>query len=984
MLSTPTSRAKLEVELPHHRFEHLTENVRMQDHSEIAYFSERLKCTPILLDSADLGLVNRPRLWWTRINWSQVRINPITKRPMRWTKVDKLFRLHLDVDYTDASSIDTGDLQFHPSIVQHQTRIPCFTTPAPTSEGRSAPRSLRGKIHPEVKQRWLQDNRQYAPWCYEECALLRDGEGHLHAIPASVKEQLHGYPKEYTKVKGVTEQSRHRLMANSWHLQVAKFLLVLLLQNACSTTAGTMVHMEVHRPPYQSAIQTVLAVTTAVTPTLGPGPWPNDAFTMPPTTNSLHHWQTALTLDHPGLHPGPPEPGLVSTIKAWQALHSDLPNLRRAVVQEIQDIIEDFQPEVRQWFHQLPTHIQQVYRQQEGPAWVTMIPVFLHLLQMAGFPADYFDALKMDLNQGFSVLGTLNPGAGWRPRTDQRYSFPITMDQFGRLNRSYIQKKLKAHRVDPHWRTMLDELLCEQALGRVSGPYTNPSWWPVQAITPNQLPMIPCPDQELCPSVCFAVCQSDKVRRCEDYRRSFHNDTVCCFDTPCHHGVEDHLKIARDFHQLGHQRCETWCQDLAAAYRQFPLRTPSHGFTILITPQGPTLWRHHCLSFGATGSVWGFNRAADSLCFLTRQLLVIPTCHYVDDFSATEPSHTAQSSYESFDVVSKALGMAMKPTKAQPPAAHQRLLGVQLTHQDDGLIVSPCPRRTTKIAKVVNEVLETNQLSPEQAQQLAGKVVFLQSSLFGSVGKATLHPLYGRATNHDGREHVDLTHALRTALRALVQLLQSASPKKIHFGKSNTKAVLYTDAFFQQGEVTFSPSTTRNPTRWSTTRCLNYLNGWGYVVTVDGTTFYSHGTVPRAVLKAFCSRRAYIYFLEIAAHLLAVVEMHHILPRQVLAFIDNQPGQTALLKGYGRDPTINNVLAVYWSVVSQLQLDIHLEWVKSDLNISDAVSRHDVRQAHELRWRLRELDRSKFFQVLLRASADLDYACSLAAYDLLH
>jgi len=68
-------------------------------------------------------------------------------------------------------------------------------------------------------------------------------------------------------------------------------------------------------------------------------------------------------------------------------------------VQEIQDIIEDFQPEVHQWFNQLPTHIQQVYRQQEGPAWVTMIPVFLHLLQMAGFPADYFDALKLDLNQ---------------------------------------------------------------------------------------------------------------------------------------------------------------------------------------------------------------------------------------------------------------------------------------------------------------------------------------------------------------------------------------------------------------------------------------------------------------------------------------------------------------------------------------------------------------------------------------------------------
>eukprot|EP00434_Breviolum_minutum_P002108 symbB.v1.2.001863.t2/scaffold77.1/size347087/34 len=789
---------KLEVELPQHRFEHLTENVRMQDRSEIAYFSERLKCTPILLDSADLGLINRPRLWWTRINWTQVRTNPITQKPLKWTKVDKLFRLHLEVAHTEVSAIDTGDLQFHPTIANHQTRIPCLTTPAPTSEGRSAPRSLRGKIHPEVKQRWLQDNRQYAPWCYEECALLKDNDGQLHAIPASVKEQLHGYPKDYTKVNGATDKSRHKMMANAWHLQVAKFLMFLILQNACSTAAVAQHTRPIHRAPCQSALQTVLAITTAMQPSLGPGPWPIDPCTMPPTS----------------------------------------------------------------------------------PAWVTMIPVFTHLLQLAGFPTDYFEELKADLNQGFEVLGTLNPGAGWRPRTDQKYSFPITMEQFEKLNKSFIHHKLKAHRVDPSWKTMLDELLREQAMGRVSGPYSSPSWWPLPSVTPNDLPLLQCPDQNLCPSVCFAVCQSDKTRRCEDYRRSFHNDTVRCFDSPSHHGVEDHLKI-----------------------------------------------------------------------------LVIPACHYVDDFASTEPNHTAQSSYEAFDSVCRALGMAMKPTKAQPPAQSQRLLGVQITHQDDGLVVSPCPRRTAKISNIVHEVLTSNQLVPEQAQQLAGKLVFLQSSLFGSVGRAALHPLYGRAANHDGRDHVDLTHALRTALKALVQLLQTASPKRVLFDQSNNKAVVYTDAFFQQGDIKFSPSTLRIPTKWSTTRCLNYTNGWGYVVTIDGTTFYSHGTVPRAVLKAFCSRRAYIYFLEIAAHLLAVVDMHQWLPRQIIAFIDNQPGQTALLKGYGRDPTINNILAVYWAVVSRLQLDIHLEWVKSDLNISDAVSRHDVRQANELQWQLRWQDR---------------------------
>ena len=869
-----------------------------------------------------------------------MRTNPITQKPIRWSKVDKLYRLHLDVAFTEASSIDTGDLQFHPAIVQHQTRLPCFTTPAPTSEGRSAPRSLRGKIHPEVKQRWLQDNRQYAPWCYEECALMRDKDGGLQPIPATVKEQLHGYPKDFTQVPGVTEKSRHKMMANSWHLQVAKFLMVMILQNACSTAAGFQLPNSLCRPPHQSAIQTMLAVTTARPPSIGPGPWPTDAFTMPPTSE--------------------------------------------AVVDEVKDLTHQLQPEVQTWFDTLPGHIQKVYLQPDSQARVTMIPVFLHLLKMAGFPDDHFENLNYDLNHGFQVLGDLNPGAGWRPRTDQRYSYPINMETFKTLNHAYVRHKLQANRVDPFWQTMLEELLKEQSMGRVSGPYNSPAWWPHPATSTNGLPLLPCPDQDLCPSICFAVRQSDKTRRCEDYRRSHHNDTARCFDAPSHHGVEDHLKVARTFYQLGHPSCQTWCQDLAAAYRQFPLRHPSHGFTILLTPSGPTLWQHHCLSFGATGSVWGINRAADAICFLARQLLAIPACHYVDDFSATEPSITAQSSFESFDVLTRVLGMAMKPSKAQPPAPEQRLLGVQISHQSDGMVVSPCPRRTAKITTTVAEILTQNQLSPEQAQQLAGKLVFLQSSLFGSVGKAALHPLYGRAANHDGRDHVDLTHALRTALQALVAILQTASPKKIMFDQSTSKGVVYTDAFFQQGDTTFSPSDSRMPTQWSTLRCINYTNGWGYVVTVNGETFYSHGTVPKAVLKAFCSRRAFIYFLEITAHLLAIVDLHAILPRQVISFIDNQPGHTALLRGYGRDPSINNILAVYWSVLSRLQLDVHLEWVRSDLNISDAVSRHDVRQAHELQWQLQVKDRSRFFQVLLRASDDLPYACGMAAYDLLH
>lgn len=80
----------LEAALPDHRIEHLAENVKMQDKSEIAFFSSKLRCSPILMDASDFGLVNRARLWWTKVDWTQVQ-NPLRQRPLRCTKQDKIF-----------------------------------------------------------------------------------------------------------------------------------------------------------------------------------------------------------------------------------------------------------------------------------------------------------------------------------------------------------------------------------------------------------------------------------------------------------------------------------------------------------------------------------------------------------------------------------------------------------------------------------------------------------------------------------------------------------------------------------------------------------------------------------------------------------------------------------------------------------------------------------------------------------------------------
>ncbi len=337
---------RLETMLPQHRFEHLTENVRMQDRSEMNFFSEKLRATPIIIDSSDLGLINRPRLWWTRIDWTQVKTNPIHQRPLKWSKVDKIYRLHLDVDYTETSSIDTDTLQCHPTITNHQTRIPCLTTPAaPTNEGRAAPRRLKGKIHPTVVARPLPVRPMVLRGMCTTDLLRWETPPHPSLRQGATPWVCQGIYPSGRGDRQVTPQDDGQLLA--------KFLMVLLLQHACSTAATGSATPSIPRPPQQTALQRILQITTRTPPSIGPGPWTNDPPLLPPVSDSFQHWQAAQRAHHPGIHPGDPEPGLTQTIKAWKELLPDLNNLRRAAVAEIHEMIEDFQPETRQWFSEL-------------------------------------------------------------------------------------------------------------------------------------------------------------------------------------------------------------------------------------------------------------------------------------------------------------------------------------------------------------------------------------------------------------------------------------------------------------------------------------------------------------------------------------------------------------------------------------------------------------------------------------------------------
>ena len=72
--------------------------------------------------------------------------------------------------------------------------------------------------------------------------------------------------------------------------------------------------------------------------------------------------------------------------------------------------------------------------------------------------------------------------------------------------------------------------------------------------------------------------------------------------------------------------------------------------------------------------------------------------------------------------------------------------------------------------------------------------------------------------------------------------------------------------------------------------------------------------------------------------------------------IDNQPGKSALQKSFGKDQRENLIIAAFWSLASREELFPALQYVRSELNISDPISRHETAEADRSGWTRMEID----------------------------
>ena len=110
--------------------------------------------------------------------------------------------------------------------------------------------------------------------------------------------------------------------------------------------------------------------------------------------------------------------------------------------------------------------------------------------------------------------------------------------------------------------------------------------------------------------------------------------------------------------------------------------------------------------------------------------------------------------------------------------------------------------------------------------------------------------------------------------------------------------------------------------------------------------------------------------------------MHDILGQDHVTFCDNEAAKHALIRGYGTDTNINNMIAMCWTHAAQTNSQPWIDRVSSKANLSDGVSRDDWELADQMGWARLDLDMTPAYAVFQQLANDSTYAYTTAAQQL--
>ena len=109
--------------------------------------------------------------------------------------------------------------------------------------------------------------------------------------------------------------------------------------------------------------------------------------------------------------------------------------------------------------------------------------------------------------------------------------------------------------------------------------------------------------------------------------------------------------------------------------------------------------------------------------------------------------------------------------------------------------------------------------------------------------------------------------------------------------------------------------------------------------------------VPDDVISRWIPRKHQIAMVELLAVVVALETFAESLKDKfALWFVDSEPVQGALIKGYSAKDDVCELVGVVWQISLKLRVNIYLDRVPTDMNPSDFPSRNDLETGNRAGW----------------------------------
>eukprot|EP00435_Cladocopium_sp_Y103_P001353 s5288_g1.t1 len=366
------------------------------------------------------------------------------------------------------------------------------------------------------------------------------------------------------------------------------------------------------------------------------------------------------------------------------------------------------------------------------------------------------------------------------------------------------------------------------------------------------------------------------------------------------------------------------CVDLSKAYKQVAIAEESLKHGVLGYKKDDGEWRLYTtqsLPFGASASVFAFNKISRAIWHLLVHGLHILTCVFYDDFPCFEVEPLTPLTARVLDTFFNILGWkhAVTGKKATDFSLEMQALGIQYNLADlwEGrLTVQNKPGRRDRIKALTDELRKLESGARSAAASLAGILNFCGGFVLGHALKPATHALSKWLSA--GSFPAEATNEMCNLIEFLVD---ASRPRSIAMDRDLQPIIVYTDGAFEAKEGT-----------------------WGALILdpATGSREVFHGTVPMPLLE--------FWLKTVGDQVICEVEMYAYLcvrwacrktwaMRSGICFIDNEACRLGLIKRSSPSTAMFLLLCTISIVDTQAPFSAWMERVPSPSNPSDLPSR---------------------------------------------